>query len=209
MRRCNLYRYTMLLFATLVAVTLSSETAQAAVKAPVTVNDSIADGRGKPTVLIYYANETHETAVATQNTDTILDYLRFSDDDAVHELADAVERDRTKFAEVVQEEIAAIRAAAGRGDLTGVVIFTNELVCSGHFEFCPAGESEFQTVAIDVPELVEFIDISHPLANAGVFQMALQAAAERFPPVDHEFVLITKSHGSPQRAMVSETGNRR
>jgi hypothetical protein len=200
MKSLNLLNRLALVIAIVTATFAGS--AQADLKAPVTVNARIAQGTGKKTVLIYYANETREDPATKENTDTILGHLRSSDHKGVQKLADAVQSDRVKFGEIVRAEVAAIKAAVVRGELSGVVIFTNEMVGNGRFEFAAVGSREFVTDAIEVAVFDDFVSNSHPLAHADVLRTALEVTAKKNSPAEHEFVLVTKSHGSPERAML-------
>lgn len=203
MKRLNLLSQSALLVATIIALNTN---AHAELNAPVTANADIAQGTGKKTVLIYYVNETHEDAATRKNTDTILGYLRSSNHDGVQELADAIERDRTKFAKTVNDELAAIRIAVNAGKLTSVAVFRNEMVSQGEYQYAAVGDLELTTAKITVPGSGDFVQTSHPLSGVDGLQAALQAAADRFSPHEHEFVLVTKSHGSPERAMIPRIG---
>lgn len=169
-----------------------------------------ATGAEKTEVLIYYANETAPDEAEARNYDTIINWLETSDLELARSLAHGLKQDRELFPAAVDDEIAAIQAAAAQSnDPVPAILFTNRLVRSGRcLVFHPESSNRFEVV--EVPRLTHANEIinSNPLSQPEALSRMLAVAARQFDPAKHEFVLITKSHGGPKHALTLKLGRR-
>lgn len=194
------------IFSLIILTLISAGQIQAKLKAPEVLNSAIAKGTSKKPVLIYYTNETRETEEAKKNTNSILMYMKSSMVSYSKNMVKRIESDRVKFANVVDEEVAEIKKAVAQGSLSRVLIFTNLSVSKGEFLYNREGSKEFTKEKFNVPAFNNIVYKSQPLAHVDCFKEALRTAADMFSTDEHEFVLITKSHGAITHAMVPMVG---
>lgn len=153
-------------------------------------------------VLIYYANETAPDVSEAENYATIMGWLRSSGDAGHRRVAEQLERDVGIFAKAVDVESAEIMLETlSLKSGPEVVIFTNRLVRDGTCLIWKRGAERFETIAFVPPDTDHLVLKSNPLSDRDVFTRALALVAEQFPPPLHRFVLITKSHGSREKAL--------
>ncbi|QDU94495.1 aryl-sulfate sulfotransferase [Lignipirellula cremea] len=167
--------------------------------APVTLNTKIGDP-SKKQVLIYYANETAPNEEDADNYEQIIGWLNADNDKDLNELAANLKNDIHTFPAVVDQEIEAIRKGAA-GDKVDVVVFTNRLARSGKYYVLPASATEFEESSFETPAFKLPVYNANPLSHRDVFYAALVAVGRRFDPADHDFLLVTKSHGGDHLAM--------
>jgi hypothetical protein len=165
--------------------------------APVQINPR--SGAPRPQVLVYYANETCPDAAEAQNYRTLVEWLGTSDNVEVRHLADSFVWDPAYFPQVVDQDVAAIKkalAGANTQHQATLAVFTNRLARAGKFEiFNPGTSREGVQVTFGYPKLADYVYASNPLCHPAVFEAALKAVAAKFDPKQHDFILITKSHG--------------
>jgi hypothetical protein len=171
--------------------------------APVVI-DATLDRPGKKKVLIYYANETAPSADEAKNYDVLIQWLKTSDEESIRKIARSLESDLKTFHAVVDEEIAAIQRNLSKADpntKVAAVIFTNRLARRGVFRVQESGSDAVAEAKIAMPKLNGLVCKSNPLAHPDVFTAALTAVSKRFDAANHQYVLVTKSHGGPQVAL--------
>jgi len=56
------------------------------------------------------------------------------------------------------------------------------------------------------PASQDYVYQSQKLSHPDSLSLALEAVAKRFPSDQHQFVLVTKSHGTPDKAMIPSLG---
>lgn len=152
-------------------------------------------------VLIYYANENAPEGVERENFDTFAKWLRELDTERTNKMAAAMLKDTVAFPEAVDEELASLSAASESGELgVPVVVFTNRLARKNRCRVLSPGTSSREE-RFDFEPSGSLVLNANPLCRLEVFAAALSRVAELFPPNDHRFVLITKSHGSEERAL--------
>ncbi len=154
-------------------------------------------------VLIYYANATEPDPVESESYDTIVNWLATADDARLRQVADRINRDRQLFPAVLELERRAIESAAEGSALDlGIVILTNGLSRRGLIRVRHPGGGGFAEQPFEFPRSDLAVLKTNPLAEARVLSAALHRVAEIFPPADHRFVLVTKSHGSKTHAVM-------
>jgi hypothetical protein len=154
-------------------------------------------------VLIYYANATEPDSVESASYDTIVTWLATAGDARLQRMADRINRDRQLFPAVVDWERQAIESAAEGSALDlGIVILTNGLSRRGLIRVRHPGGRGFTEQRFEFPKSDLEVLHANPLADANVFSAVLRRVAEIFPPSDHRFVLVTKSHGSKTHAVM-------
>lgn len=154
-------------------------------------------------VFIYYANETSPNEMEAANYAVIIDWLRSDDRPDVLSVAERLERDLREFPAVVDSEITALQyGMRDTGDELSAVVFTNRLVRNGRYLVFPGGTAEPLEAEICVRPHENYILASNPLCRADAFRRALAEVAARFDPASHVFVLLTKSHGNVEKAMM-------
>jgi hypothetical protein len=161
-------------------------------------------GQGqKPEVLIYYANETAPDQAEGRNYETMIAWLVSSTCEKPQKCAESLRRDVRLFPAAVDLETYTIRhMLPASSSAAGAVLFTNRLVRSGKFLLFRPGWEEFQEAAFAPPQFDNYILTSNPLCVEEVFAAVLGEVAKRFDPGRHDFVLITKSHGSKTMSLV-------
>jgi hypothetical protein len=87
------------------------------------------------------------------------------------------------------------------GHRTGALILTNRLARRGKCLLFKPGWSQFRETDFATPQDENYILAANPLSLPKTLQGALALAAEHFAPDQHDFVLITKSHGSVLKAL--------
>lgn len=181
--------------------------AHAGLNSPVTIRADAGPSLRR-TVLIYYANETPTDRFSNGNRQTIVEWLRGSRNGEALKLVEALQSDARGFPETVAREVAALQAAAAaraKSAAFGLVVFTNADARQSRFRYLrPGEEGPFHVAPLALPRLDDPILQASPLTEPHVFARALVAAARLFDPNDHQFVLITKSHGSPELALMPQ-----
>jgi hypothetical protein len=153
-------------------------------------------------VLIYYANENDPDEAELANYRTIGGWLRETKDKKLVQLADSFDRDMKLFPAAVRAEREVFRRRLAQWpDGPGAAMLTNAAVRRGKFWVFRPGADDFEEVSCRVPRNENFILASNPLCDPQGFLACLSEVARHFDPAEHEFVLVTKSHGNPAMAM--------
>ncbi|MDX1964280.1 MAG: hypothetical protein SFX18_14090 [Pirellulales bacterium] len=155
-----------------------------------------------PEVLIWYVNETAPLAAEQRNYDQYLEWLDGSELSKARELAANLRKDLREFRESVAKEQQEIENATQRhaGKLP-VVIATNQLAQQGIYRLYDPQTLQFVNVPCKFPTTHDYILASNPLVMADSLALILTETARKFDPARYRFVLITKSHGSPEYAL--------
>lgn len=172
--------------------------------APVELGDVNGDP-SRQQVLMYYANETSADGAGADNVRTLTEWLRSSDNAEVRAMATSIESDADRFADVVERETSTIRAARAKlrpAQRPAVVLITNAMARAGHMQVAAAGK-DFRRVPLQLPEFDDAILQAWPLASASSMSAVIDAVAELLPPTQHEYVLVTKSHGNRHFALTT------
>lgn len=150
-------------------------------------------------VLIFYASETSPTPAERQNIAKMMRWLDDEPDRLTARYLNSLKTDinPTKgFAATVRQQVAQIEAGAKAYDKVGVVIFTNYLAQQGKFRYFIPGETQgFVEDRFNGVFANHYMARSNPLSSSRSLQSALREVASLFDPSQHDFVLITSSHG--------------
>jgi hypothetical protein len=173
----------------------------AGLKAPVTVNAKLAKGTGKKTVLIYYANET----CGSKRFEEVSKLLVKVDGKLATKFEKRVSEDMNAFQAAVKSDITALKHHALTSSENGlsVVIFTTQDAHNGRFTSIVNGT--VRTHELTLPKFDDAVYEIYPLSDPRVFESALRSVNELYSAKTHQFVLITKSHGSRKYAMTGLT----
>lgn len=168
--------------------------------APLEFNADLGNS-AKKTVLIYYANETAPDQAEAQNYERLIQWLESSPNPKVKHISESLKGDLDKFHKVVDFEIATItkhlKEHRSQPEMA-IAVFTNRMTRKGKFELMRSGQNAPEQVAFTVPSLNGLIYKANPLSHPIVFQSALAAVSQQFSPQQHQFVLVTKSHGGAE-----------
>ncbi|MFH1264933.1 MAG: hypothetical protein ABIK89_04355 [Planctomycetota bacterium] len=185
----------------------SHRAAQAELNSPLSIHPNTGPS-ARRAVLISYANETPTDRFSNANRQTVVEWLRLAHKGQALKLVDAIESDARRFPETAAREVAALHAAAvGRAKTApfGLVVFTNADARQGQFRYLrPGEEGPFHFEELALPHLDDPILQASPLTEPHVFARALVAVTRLFAPSDHQFVLVTKSHGTPELALMPQ-----
>jgi hypothetical protein len=146
------------------------------------------------TVVIYAANTPHETRLRE-----MVELLAGNNDEAIRKTVGRIENDLANFPQAASDEIAALSKAAINKDFD-LVVLTNESLRAGHYIYISQGQAG--TGRVEASRLGAAYT-AYPLTDAAVFAGALRDIADHFSPTNHEFVLVVKSHGNDEFALVS------
>lgn len=149
----------------------------------------------KKQVLVYIANEPN--AVAGRRVAAWL-----SQDAEKKQLTDWLKQDIEKFPALVEREINEIKRHTPVEN--GVAIFTNKLLREGVFLSKTAGDGRVNRVAFNSDSQLEIL--SQPLTDAEVIRALAKNLATVFPTKDHQFLVISKSHGTDKYVMATVMG---
>jgi len=162
-------------------------------------------------VLIYYTNEPNVAAFRKLQT-----LIRTQKGAIYDRTASRIDDDLKNFHAAVATEVELIRTQAPVE--IGVAIFTNELARKHQCLIKANGDREFETTTFPFLEVNSASEgskepaewtadvVLHPLSAAGTLDAALNLASQHFAPTNHEFVLVTKSHGNKELAMATMMG---
>ncbi len=175
---------------------------QAAINKPIRVNE--APSRDQSDVLIYYSNETAPDPAELKNYQTIMGWLRLGNEKVASRIVGQLESDLREFRAAVDQETAAIVKAFVNlppGDTSAALIFTNRLARDGKYEIIRPGHKDVGIGKFPRVRNSDLILNSNPLGTGDGLRSALQVAAKEFDPTQHNFVLVTKSHGKRNLAL--------
>ncbi|MEZ5943248.1 MAG: hypothetical protein R3C18_17785 [Planctomycetaceae bacterium] len=152
-------------------------------------------------VLIYYANETAPVDLELENYQTFAKWLSEMDTEKTRKMARALLADAEEFPAAVDREIETLQEATRSGAINlPVMIFTNRLARQNLCQVLRPGQAP-QDVSFEIRKTGLLVEDGNPLCRREALEQAVALAAELFPPKEHEFVLITKSHGSATQAL--------
>jgi len=157
----------------------------------------------KAEVLIYFANETAPEGDEARNYDVILGWLRSGEHPIHARTVASLERDRRIFPAAVDIEVSDLMdkiPESKRGP--EAVIFTNRLVRQGKCLLWKHGSTSFNEVSFAISPNSNYILASNPLSRTDALPAVLAFVAKEFDPHQHNFILVTKSHGSNKKAII-------
>ncbi|NUQ62492.1 MAG: hypothetical protein HUU20_08385 [Pirellulales bacterium] len=163
---------------------------------------------GKPQVVVYYANELAPDETEARNQKTLRDWLQSSGHPMLVNMGRMLQFGDTLFQLAVDNEAATIlkRAAGAKGAAVGAVVVTNRLARDKQFLYVlPGSGGKIARGQLDIPDFKHPIYRSYPLSHEDGFEAVLAAVAKVFTPSRYDFVLVTKSHGAPDRALTTTT----
>lgn len=151
-------------------------------------------------ILIYYANENRPVGLELENYNTFNAWLREIDTAKSRKLADGLMSDRVAFPAAVDEEIQLVRNVETGVSQPPAIVFTNELARDGRcLRISSSGIATEER--FDVDSTGDLLGDGNPLCRGEVLAAALRRTASLYAPSRHQFILITKSHGSPDFAL--------
>lgn len=174
----------------------TSARAQFAPPLPLGGHEATADA---PLVVIFYANESDAPSL-----ERMAAWLEQYGSEAAQLSARKMRRDMQMFAPTVARQVAdlsAIVAAQPGGRPLHLMVFTNQMARAGQYLYQAAGAASLTAAALNLPATDQQVFAVNPLSRADALEAALLAAAERFSPAQHRFLLIAKSHGSETLAL--------
>lgn len=177
----------------------------------------------KTEVFLWYVNETALDEPEQRSWDAIIGWLQSSSDAKCRQIAGQLERDRREFAKTVDQESAVLQdTLPGFSPRVDAAIFTNRLVRSGKYLLLTCEGRRFREIPFQVlssnrtpsqslpdlqlkmagePPAVPAVLSSYPMAWPEVLALCLKEAVRQFPPAQHEFILVAKSHGNEKMAL--------
>jgi hypothetical protein len=162
---------------------------------------SLARERGAE-VLIYYANETAPQGREAANYEQIIAWLRSCGGAKHARVAESLARDRQIGSAAVDVEIDILLNGIPRlSDGPQAIVFTNRLVRGGKCLEWRHGWDRFREVKFPAPQDENYILADNPLSRCETMRDVLALAAQEFDPARHDYVLISKSHGSLRKAV--------
>jgi hypothetical protein len=156
----------------------------------------------RQSVLIFYANETSQEAVRSENYANVLAVLRRTGGLEAERTAASVLRDAERFPELVKRDIADLVSAAQRWKFD-LAVFTNEMAFDGRYMFYRAATGQLETRELpEIPPTPSIVLETSPLARPDVFRSALLAVTGQYPKDSLDAALIADSHGSGDMALI-------
>ena len=157
-------------------------------------------------VLIYYANETAPDDAEAKNYQTIIGWLRSSAHPRHQKVAETLEQDIHVFPAAVDVEVHSLKSQLPKTvGAPNTVVITNRLCRQGKCLVWRTDWPSVRRVDLKVPSCKDrdYITKSNPLSCPDTFQSFLGQVARWFDPGKHNFVLITKSHGSTESSITT------
>ena len=156
---------------------------------------TVAAAAGRTEVLVYYTNESAPAGAEARNLEVVTAWFRSSPVPLHHTIAGQLDIDARlsqAAVEINTIEIAHLPFPA--------VIFSNRLTRAGT---CLVVRPDAPPVPhpFTVPPDDHYIVAANPLSKASTLSAALATAAAVFPPDQHDFLLVTQSHGSKVMAL--------
>jgi hypothetical protein len=187
--------------------------------------------KDRKVVVIYYANDTFAPRVTDPAHANLNALTRFLELEAMKEankdikepllnLSKKLLNDWDEFNRVVKQNVNILtsRLCSSVGtnyaeSVAGLAVFRNssaevDEAGSGRYmwdamwHYCKIGDRVLRSDYLRIPSFKEFPYSSQPFANADTLELALEQVKRVFNPQDHRFILITKSHGSKENAIV-------
>ena len=194
---------------TFVSCKMSQESDIEALNSAERINANVVRGAQKTEVLIYYANESAPDGDELKNVQAL--EARFAKFPELKTLVDSLQADRKVFPDIVDKQLADLKAnLCGKPD-KALIAFTNRTMrgptAAKGILFCRPGKA---AESVDLspgyneflkahPKLqTNFLASGNPMSMTATFDWALKQVEAIFPPQTSSYVLISKSHGSGQ-----------
>jgi len=187
--------------------------------------------KDRKVVVIYYANDTFAPRVTDPAHANLNALTRFLESEAVKDknkeikepllsLSKKLLDDWDEFNRVVKQNVSILTSrlcsAAGANyadSVAGLAVFRNSsaeidessssrYMSDAMWQYCKIGDRVLRSDYLRIPFFKEFPYSSQPFANADTLELALEQVKRVFNPQEHRFILITKSHGSKENAIV-------
>lgn len=187
--------------------------------------------KDRKVVVIYYANDTFAPRVtdpAHANLNALTRFLEaeaykeanYDIKDSLLNLSKKLLTDWDEFNRVVKTNVNILtsRLCSSVGtnyadSVAGLVVFRNSSAeidegsssrrfSDAAWHYCKIGDRVLRPDILRIPSFKEFPYSSQPFASADSLELALEQVKRVFNPQEHRFILITKSHGSKQNAIV-------
>jgi hypothetical protein len=130
------------------------------------------------------------------------DEFRTSVSNNVDVLKERLCSSETKYSDSVAG-LAVFRNADSQADRYAVnTSGTSKYMWDARWFSCRRGDREMRSESLRLPHFGEFPYDSQPFSNLASFELAFDAVKRVFNPQDHRYILITKSHGSRENALV-------
>lgn len=157
----------------------------------------------KQQVLVYFANETCISLSRLRRIEARIEWLRRYGDPAAIATAERVAEDLDRFPTSTHRQVLQLLEVLRRADEAAApvaaLVFTNETASRGWYVLHAGGTSR----KVPLPG----VDASHPtledvpLCSPAGLRGTLRETAARFAPDEHEYLLITRSHGTQDMAI--------
>ena len=142
-------------------------------------------------VLIWYVNETAPNEADRHNYETIIGWLESGKSDKAQQLATGLRNELTLFRDAVDREQVLIEEGVIASGRLEAMLITNRLARAGKYRFYDAMRGRFAEAPLALPREEDYVLASNPLVRRQTLKAVLAAAAERYDPPGHRFVLIT------------------
>src|SRR5690606_16890705 len=116
----------------------------------------------KQSVIIYYANETFLTPLATANYQTLSRWMTEGGGETGAKIAGQIKTDAEVFPKAVADEINALESGIKKKPQTHLALFTNELSSQNAARIYDGRLGEWRTVSFEPPHLDNYILASNP-----------------------------------------------
>ncbi|MFO0888179.1 MAG: hypothetical protein U0790_03420 [Isosphaeraceae bacterium] len=158
----------------------------------------------KQQVIVYYANETSLGLRRLRRVERRIERLRDCGEDAARAAADRVSADietfpRTTYQQVVELQ-RVVRDHGIEAGLAGAVFLDNETARCGWFEAQAAGYPPRKEPYRNLSACHRLLEDS-PLSSPSALEAAFDVVSGLYSPADHEFLLVTRSHGTDVMAI--------
>lgn len=152
-------------------------------------------------MLVYYASETTERALASSNYRALIAALEASKAPAASGALSSLRIEAATFPALVRNDIAALRDAARHLGFD-LVVFTNELALASRLAVSGPDDDWRERPFLVPTALPDPVLEFSPLARPATLAAALAAVSEIAAGRNDEIVLIVKSHGSETMAVM-------
>jgi hypothetical protein len=187
--------------------------------------------KDRKVVVIYYANDTFAPRVTDPAHANLHALTRFLEAEATKDsnqdikdsllnLSKKLLNDWDEFNRTVKQNVNILtsRLCSSVGtnyadSVAGLAVFRNSsaegdeatnsrYMWDAMWHYCKIGDRVLRPDYLRIPSFKEFPYSSQPFANVDTLELALEQVKRVFNPQDHRFILITKSHGSKENAIV-------
>ena len=151
-------------------------------------------------VFIHYTNETDPAGKDAENHRITIERLEQIGHDKASRIADNLRNEPQLMGDAISLDRELLREHL-RGLSVILVEVDNRATREGFFRYWLPNETDARTVSFQVANTGDYIFDENPLATADGFRATLDAISKTFPPENHQFVLVTLSHGSSDLAL--------